>query len=267
LIDLSGRSTIYHASLSEPPANIGGPFALPEHWQVLEAAGVCLGTVTQISRRNRVDHTLREIERNWNEILKDNLPLNTEELDALATATQLIGLYDEYYNGPLRECFWSSKTEMALLIRVLSQWLYEQRDKGKALSHKYLLSLLCGRTGSKSRCNTDNVERLMSRACERDETGRAALETLCKALEEGMQHRRLFILDDYHIWGTAPNNTLTGDRIFVLIGCSVPVVLHKLSNFDEYRLVGECYCHGFMDGEALGLRDEGLLNVREIMLR
>ena len=82
-----------------------------------------------------------------------------------------------------------------------------------------------------------------------------ALQCLCKAIETGTAHQRLFVVDADQIWGAAPDNTLPDDEIFFLIGCSAPVMLRRTSD-NEYRLVGECYCNGVMDGDALQPRSE-----------
>ncbi|KAK5207545.1 hypothetical protein LTR72_007193 [Exophiala xenobiotica] len=57
-----------------------------------------------------------------------------------------------------------------------------------------------------------------------------------------------------------PDNTRRGDFIAVLYGCSVPVVLRPAEGADaeeqrEYQLIGECYVHGMMNGEALDSAD------------
>jgi hypothetical protein len=49
--------------------------------------------------------------------------------------------------------------------------------------------------------------------------------------------------------GIFPSNTQVGDLICILFGCSVPVVLRPWEQ--EFRLVGECFVYGIMDGEAL----------------
>ncbi|KAG9598809.1 HET-domain-containing protein, partial [Aureobasidium melanogenum] len=51
-----------------------------------------------------------------------------------------------------------------------------------------------------------------------------------------------------------PRNTQPGDAIALLYGCNVPVVLHSRQAKDRgdaklYRMLGECYVHGMMDGE------------------
>ena len=62
------------------------------------------------------------------------------------------------------------------------------------------------------------------------------------------QERRLF--------GLGPRGTQLGDRICVLFGCSVPVILRPQidrsgSKIMHYEVVGESYIYGNMDGEAI----------------
>jgi hypothetical protein len=42
-----------------------------------------------------------------------------------------------------------------------------------------------------------------------------------------------------------------GDEIWVLLGGDVPFVLRPVPGSSEYTLVGDCYLHGIMDGEAV----------------
>jgi hypothetical protein len=54
--------------------------------------------------------------------------------------------------------------------------------------------------------------------------------------------------------GLAPPNSKPGDHICIIYGCSVPVLLTKAKNSESenlYEVVGECYVHGMMDGEAI----------------
>ena len=68
------------------------------------------------------------------------------------------------------------------------------------------------------------------------------------------------------LYGLCPMDTQMSDTVCILYGCSVPVVLRKKyspvhGGFEEFfELVGECYVHGMMDGEALEL-DESLPEV------
>jgi hypothetical protein len=71
--------------------------------------------------------------------------------------------------------------------------------------------------------------------------------------------RKFFLTDGRGIhkpyFGLAPPGTKQGDLIFIIFGCSVPVVLRKLpgKGNERYNFIGECYVHGNMDGEALPL--------------
>lgn len=52
------------------------------------------------------------------------------------------------------------------------------------------------------------------------------------------------------LYGIAPPKASNNDIICILFGCSVPVVLRKVSD-DRYNFIGECYVHAMMDGESL----------------
>ena len=92
-----------------------------------------------------------------------------------------------------------------------------------------------------------------------------ALEKLCTSLESGTRHRRFIMYGGNQI-GAAPDEAQKGDMVYVLMGCSVPVVLRKTARPDEYEFVGECYLHGFMDGEALAMRDGDRVTAHEFKL-
>ncbi|KAF7877182.1 hypothetical protein EAF04_000867 [Stromatinia cepivora] len=71
----------------------------------------------------------------------------------------------------------------------------------------------------------------------------------------------------------ATDNVLDGDFVVVLNGGKVPAVLRKRTGNSEgskdkceYILVGPAYVHGFMDGEAMTLADEGRLQKEEFVL-
>ena len=63
-----------------------------------------------------------------------------------------------------------------------------------------------------------------------------------------MSQRRLGLIDTgpCHVPGEADVN----DQVAVVLGCPIPMLFRKASN-STYRLVGSCYVHGMMDGQAL----------------
>jgi hypothetical protein len=64
---------------------------------------------------------------------------------------------------------------------------------------------------------------------------------------------RKFLVSKDHGWiGLVPMATQVDDIICIFYGCSVPVVLRSYDRTAGlFQLVGECYVHGMMDGEAM----------------
>ena len=66
-------------------------------------------------------------------------------------------------------------------------------------------------------------------------------------------NRKFFVSHDKGLIGLAPMAAQVGDIIVILYGCTVPVVLRPKEEIEQsvFQLVGECYVHGIMDGEAI----------------
>jgi hypothetical protein len=56
-------------------------------------------------------------------------------------------------------------------------------------------------------------------------------------------------------FGKGPLSTRRGDEVWILRGGKVPYVLRPLGNA-TYKLVGEAYMHGIMQGEAIVNREK-----------
>lgn len=64
--------------------------------------------------------------------------------------------------------------------------------------------------------------------------------------------------------GMGPPVLEVGDEVWILTGADVPLILRPSASSGEYRLVGEAYVHGIMQGEALAdVRENDL---REVIL-
>ncbi len=50
--------------------------------------------------------------------------------------------------------------------------------------------------------------------------------------------------------GLGPNTMLLGDTVSILLGCQTPFVLRK-TEVGHYRIVGEAYLEGTMNGELM----------------
>jgi hypothetical protein len=71
--------------------------------------------------------------------------------------------------------------------------------------------------------------------------------------------RRMIITGQERLLGLAPEGVQDGDLICIIFGCSVPVALRKMvsdgmTGEHHYELVGDCYVHGMMDGEAFTMQ-------------
>lgn len=78
-------------------------------------------------------------------------------------------------------------------------------------------------------------------------------------------YRSLVTMDTGHV-GFAPTNVQRNDKVFVLIGCSIPVILRPDETGDYYKVVAECYMDGFMTGEAFEALDTGEYQLQTITL-
>jgi Heterokaryon incompatibility protein (HET) len=63
--------------------------------------------------------------------------------------------------------------------------------------------------------------------------------------------RRLAISTDDELVCCVPGQSQVGDHVCVLFGCHIPFVVRKDSDSDRFSMVGPCYIHHMMDGQAL----------------
>ena len=80
-------------------------------------------------------------------------------------------------------------------------------------------------------------------------------------------YRRLMVTSWGHV-GMAPSRAVKGDVLAVLFGCSVPVLLRpRNQERTSYAFIGECYVHGYMNGEAIQELNSGMRQEETFMLR
>lgn len=80
---------------------------------------------------------------------------------------------------------------------------------------------------------------------------RKTYDEICSALERAMLYRCVGTTEKRYL-GLFPRQVQPGDVICILVGFHVPYVLRKAGN-GKYTLVGECYVHGVMNGEVMGM--------------
>lgn len=82
------------------------------------------------------------------------------------------------------------------------------------------------------------------------------------AMKAALKNRRLGITEKGCL-GLFPEHSKVGDGVHVLDGCHVPFLFRDANRPGRFRLVGECYVYGIMDGEAV---QGGEVNMGEIIL-
>jgi hypothetical protein len=72
---------------------------------------------------------------------------------------------------------------------------------------------------------------------------------------------RNFIYTSDQVVGVASWSVQAGDKVVVLLGSSVPFILRRSGS--SYRLISDCYLSGFMDGEAIQMLRDGVLEAED----
>jgi Heterokaryon incompatibility protein (HET) len=67
---------------------------------------------------------------------------------------------------------------------------------------------------------------------------------------------RCFFITKGKSMGSGPAAAQVGDHVCILYGKPTPFILRRNSDQSTYRLIGEAYVNGVMDGEAFELRDK-----------
>jgi len=84
-------------------------------------------------------------------------------------------------------------------------------------------------------------------------------------ITSNMHNRRFVTMETGH-FGMAPNVVRQGDEVFVVVGCSIPVILRKRDGGEKYEVVGECYVDGFMKGEGMEDIDVGKRELLDLVI-
>jgi hypothetical protein len=109
-------------------------------------------------------------------------------------------------------------------------------------------------------------------------------EQYARVRDHACEGRRMFLLDGGKGFGLGPENTAVGDRIVVLLGCDVPLVLHKrnwknwrrLTDVEDkaklygstWKVLGQAYIHDMMhyQGDLAGDIEKGDVVLEEFLL-
>lgn len=64
--------------------------------------------------------------------------------------------------------------------------------------------------------------------------------------------------------GWVPRAAQTGDIISLMRGSPVPVVIRPSQQGKSYLMIGQCYIHGIMDGEAVTGKEDQFRRIQQV---
>ncbi|KAK1850935.1 heterokaryon incompatibility protein [Colletotrichum chrysophilum] len=215
----------------------------------------------------------------------ERLPVRGDEMsvqgflvDTISTTSRLIENPDLAFENPMNGNqtlleVWKFVSEMVTypqphtLFSALCQTLVAGRnDTGKQKrpeSYEEIISLLLdastgmepsitGQTYTARQKKPKGRGRLELERLKDHKVGSAGdtFQELRTAMVNALKNRKLGVTEKGHL-GLFLGHANVGDQVYVLENCHVPFVMRK-TNGGRFRLVGECYVHGMMHGEAIG---------------
>ncbi|KAI1177351.1 heterokaryon incompatibility protein-domain-containing protein [Nemania sp. FL0916] len=115
-----------------------------------------------------------------------------------------------------------------------------------------------------SECGVSFSERIGSRSGEAGRTVPSSeLKSIVKRQIQLYSANRRFFITKKGYCGIGPVDMRTGDVCAVLFGVDVPLIIRRSDQDKQYTLVGECYIHGIMYGEAVLQSEEPLSGMEE----
>lgn len=75
---------------------------------------------------------------------------------------------------------------------------------------------------------------------------------------------RRFVITSNGYYALCPRLVEKGDLVVVLMGCTTPFILRPFG--ENYHLVGECYVHGIMQGQALSMLEKGHMTLTDFRI-
>jgi hypothetical protein len=77
--------------------------------------------------------------------------------------------------------------------------------------------------------------------------------------------RTVIFCDDSRV-GLAPQGTKVGDEIWIFVGAATPFVIRRIDG-GAYKLIGNCYVHGVMQGELMDDLGKGRYELKQVAIR
>lgn len=155
----------------------------------------------------------------------------------------------------------TSMSDLARLIRRMDIDTLKSRQhpSGGTVLDALIQSFAFGRTGDRMPILEyplaseirDFLETLLEEDVQkRQVTSRTLHERFESEIVGKLMGKSIVALDGRQYMGVAPKAVLKGDIVSVILGCDLPMVLRR-STDNALRIVGPCFIHGLMNGEAV----------------
>jgi Heterokaryon incompatibility protein (HET) len=137
------------------------------------------------------------------------------------------------------------------LEKLLRTWLAEWRCYEKSrIDSAYLWTCNSTKWALIRTLFADVTISFQSKAMTKQRLDKEYPELSFEGLTRETLPQRIFAASSLHQLCLAPEEARIGDVMFVPLGSETPFLLRNTST-GGYKIIGDCYVHGFMDGEAL----------------
>lgn len=149
-----------------------------------------------------------------------------------------------------------STTRTGVLVRASNQIvdsMFEQFERFSLLFDE--MDWFINRTSTGTPLTTDELARAQGALVAQQQAATSSMTGgyLLQAIAENCKGRRFFITGKRQYMGVAPDIAEPGDKICIVPGSCAPFVVRPKG--EHFQLIGECYVHGIMDGEAMKMGD------------
>jgi hypothetical protein len=274
-----GRENLFSASGHDHRGKYNLDSSGLKDWNCLHTTGLLIDSVAVSSANICNDAQMDSVERIWRSTIIENKYLLQKCVDDLepslhAVSTVVSQVYDFWKQARPSRTYklQSYSIENLSLSDIINQHqeLISSTSNGSVthITEAYIQLLLCGRGTNRTRLGKKDIQAIMHLKIPQTPTDEQtdAIHLICKALENGMNNRLIAITQGGY-FVALPEMAQRGDLVCVLFGCSVPVVLRRLDEHNSYTFIGECYLHGFMDGEAIAMQVKKEIKEQEIILK
>ncbi|KAK2601833.1 hypothetical protein QQS21_004616 [Conoideocrella luteorostrata] len=248
-----------------------------QDWSFLHVTALFIDSIAVTSPGCPLNAELETIEQLWHTtilkaayLLKENVKDLTSSLNTVSAAVSRYSKYWEIAKSlPVAPSLYSlEEVKLADAINQCTDLELETSSSGnKEIVELYVQSLLCGRGITTARLSGEDAKVIIDLKFPEtlNDLQNNHLLLICQAFERGMRNRIIAVTNKGHIC-VLPQHARQGDIMCVLFGCSVPILIRKSDNPKAYTFVGDCYCYGFMDAEAIVMQIKGELVQQSIVL-